>query len=147
MNKHLALEEAKRLYNDNLVKIEEAEKICKKAEPLLPKDWYSAFHTNSGQLEFTRPGEADAVEFRVMCDHVEKIVGLKLHRGVGKSFSTYLYAWNWYYPEGKNIHLEIRVELNRPMGCKVTYKRKWDKHPVVDNECLGIRKEKEARAL
>jgi len=80
-----------------------------------------------------------SVEFRVACDLVERALGIKLHRGIGESVGTYLYAHEWIYPEGTGVTLNVRVELNRPEGCKITYKRKWTKEPIVDEACLGIR--------
>lgn len=134
-----AVEETKKMYEQGLAIVDEAEKICKAVDPRLPKDWYSVFHVNQRQVEFTRLGEADALEFRVVCDLVEAIVGTKLHRGIGALYDTYLYGWQWLHPEGGGT-LDIRVELNKPDGCKITYKRKWSKEPVVDEACLGIRK-------
>ena len=143
MDKQQAIKETKEAYEKSLVIIDEAEKVCKKIEPLLPKEWYSIYHSKYQQLEFTRLGKADAIEFRVVCDLVEKALDVKLYRGIAESMDKYLYAWDWYYPEGKNVCLDVRVELNKPEGCKITYKRKWSKEPVVDEACLGIRKEKE----
>lgn len=144
MDKEKALEETRLMYEGGLAIIDEAEKICKKVDPLLPKDWHSVFYAKHQQIEFTRLGEADAMEFRVVCDLVEKVIGKKLYRGVSGTFGPYLYGWEWIHLKGGGC-LDVRVELNKPEGCKITLKRKWRKEPVVDEACLGIRKEKEAR--
>jgi len=145
MDKEKALEETKEAYEKALIRIDEAKKVCKKIEPLLPEGWYSIFDSELHYLEFTRLGKANAIEFRVVCNHVEKALGMKLYRGVSGNTKPHLYAWEWYYPKGKDLYLTIRVELNKPEGCKITYKRKWSKEPVVDKACLGIRETKEAR--
>lgn len=142
MEKAKALAEAKQVYYDSLVKIEAAEKFCAKIDPLLPKGWHSAYGADSGQLEFCKREKANAIEFRVVCDLVEKVTGCKLSRGIGNSGYLYGWAWHWF-TDHKNM--DIRVELGRPEGCKITYKRKWTKELVVDEACLGIRKAPEVK--
>jgi len=142
MDKQKAIEESKEAYEKALATIDEAEKVCKKIEPLLSPGWYSIFYVSRGQLEFTREGKADAIEFRVACDLVERALGIKLFRGIGQSIGPYLYAHEWIYPKATGVSLNVRVELNRPEGCKITYKRKWTKMPIVDEVCLGISQER-----
>jgi|GEM_PF-3765429 len=136
-----ALEEAKKLHKNLLVKIVEAERICEKVDPLLPKGWHSEFSAKSGQLEFNKKEKAHAIEFRVVCGLVEKAIGGGLHRGVGNLGNTYLYGWAWHWFGDGRVALDVRVELNKPEGCKVTYETVSEKKPVVDEACLGIRKE------
>jgi len=126
-----------------LAKIEASVKFCAKIDPLLPEGWHSKYESNLGQLEFFKREKANAVEFRVVCDLVEKATGCKLHRGIGNS--GYLWGWDWSCFDD-NRHLDIRVELGMPEGCKITYKRKWTKEAVVDEACLGIRKPAEMKS-
>jgi len=141
MDKTKALEEAKEIYEVNLTKIAEAERICEKVDSLLPKGWHSEFSAKSGQLEFNKKEKAHAIEFRVVCGLVEKAIGGGLHRGVGSLGSTYLYGWAWHWFGDGRVSLDVRVELSKPEGCKIKYKRTWEKKPVVDDACLGIQKE------
>ena len=140
MDKIKALKETEELHEDSLAKIAEAERICEKIDSLLPKGWYSEFIAGIGQLEFGKIEKANAIEFRAVCGLVEKAIGCKLNRGIGECGNTYLYGWTWHWFNNNRKSLDIRVELNKPEGCKIEYKRTWEKKLVVDDACLGIRK-------
>lgn len=141
MNKEKTLANAKELYEINLKQIEVASKICDKVDPLLPKDWKSDYDIRCRCLSFERPKEGHASEFRMVCGLVDKAMGIKLHRDVGGSkHYHYLYAHSVKWLEKMLECIHVRVELGRPQGCEVTFKRSWSAIPIVDEKCLGIPK-------
>lgn len=146
MDKKQAIESAKEVYENNLQQIEAAYKICEKVDPFLPIGWASSYDLRYTTLSFDGEAGGSAAEFRVVCGHIERATGEKLNRGVGggKRYQ-YLYAAGWIWLDGMNNSIQIRVELNRPHGCKVTFKRSWSVTPMVDEACLGIHKPKEVK--
>lgn len=136
MDKAKAIEEAKRTYAEVLESIDLAGVICDKIEPVLPEGWTSEFSARHRSLRFSKRS-GDAMEFRVVCSHVEQITGEKMYRTTAGAEQFYLLGWCF------EAHLEIDVELNRPDGCNVTFKEETTTRAVVDRACLGVSELKE----
>lgn len=145
MDKEVAQTQAKDAYEENLRKIEVAEKVCKKVESLLPEEWSSGYDVTYGTLSFKRSSEGHASQFRVVCGLVEKASGINLSRHAGgNKHYQYLYGSGYlFWGKGHCYCLRISVELGKPKGCKIELKRSWTVTPEVDDACLGIRKPKE----
>ena len=148
MNKENLAKEAKEEYDNALQKIKLADKVCKKVEPQLPKGWktHEGLLVRWGQIVFCKHKKANALEFRVVCDMVEKVLGKTLMRWVrGDKDRQTLVGYAGIRSEDGNVSIDVHVELGNPEGCNVTLKRTWETRVVVDEACLGIRKAKEAR--
>ena len=148
MDKQKVTEEARENYYEALKKIELADKVCKKVEPHLPKGWktHEGFLVKWGQIMFYKNEKANALEFRVVCDMVEKVLGKTLMRWVrGNKNSQSLIGYTGIRSEDGEVSIDVHVELGNPEGCKVAFKRTWETRAVVDEACLGIRKAKEAK--
>jgi len=77
---------------------------------------------------------------------VEKILGKTLMRYVrGDKEHQTLVGYTYISSEDKETTIDVHVELGNPEGCKITFKRTWETKPVVDEACLGIRKEAEVK--
>ena len=148
MDKQKVIEEAREKYDEALKRIKLADKVCKKIEPHLPKGWKTdeGLLVQWGQINFYKHEKANALEFRVVCDMVEKVLGKTSMRWIrGNKNNQTLVSLVSIRPEDGNVFLDVHVELGNPEGCEVTFKRKWETKAVVDDACLGIRKAKEAR--
>ena len=146
MDKQKVMEEAREKYNEVIKKIKLADKVCKAIESHLPKGWKT--HTGSlirwGQIEFCKNEKADALEFRVVCNMVENVLGKTLMRFVrGDKDKQTLVGFITIWSKDEDVHIDVHVELGNPEGCEVTLKRTWETIAVVDDACLGIRKAKE----
>jgi len=146
MDKKKLIKEVKENYDDTLERIKLADKVCKKVEPHLPKGWKAdeGMLVNWGQINFCKNEKANALEFRVVCDMVEKVLSKTLMRWVrGDKDRQNLIGYTSIRSEDRAVYLDVHVELGNPEGCEVTFKRKWETKAVVDDACLGIRKAKE----
>jgi len=149
MDKEKVKKEAREKYDEALQRIELADKVCKKVEPHLPKGWktYEGLLVAWGQINFCKNEKANALEFRVVCDMVEKILNKTLMRWVrGDKDRQNLIGYACVRSEDREVSIDVHVELGSPEGCKVTFKRRWETKAVVDDACLGIKKLGEARA-
>ena len=147
MDKKKLIKEVKENYDATLERIKLADKVCKKVEPHLPKGWKvdEGMLVNWGQINFCKNEKANALEFSVVCDIVEKILGKTLMRWVrGDKDRQNLIGYTSIRSEDRAVYLDVHVELGNPEGCEVTFKRKWETKAVVDDACLGIRKVSEA---
>jgi len=147
MDKQKVMKEARENYDEALEKIKFADKVCKKIEPHLPKGWktYEGLLVRWGQIEFSKNEKANALEFRVVCDMVEKVLDKTLMRWIrGDKNRQTLVGCVSIWSEEKNVHIDVHVELGNPEGCKIILKRTWETNPIVDDACLGIRKVSEA---
>jgi len=141
MNKQKALDEAKQEYEKSLKQIETAQKVCDKVDSLLPKGWESSYCDE--YLEFRNFALiTPAIEFRVVCDIIEKATGEKLNRSASGSKRTPVITAHLYSNFGNSAWFTIWVESRPDDTCKLTFKRSWNLTPVADPTCLGIRKEK-----
>lgn len=146
MNKQKVMKEAKGKYDEALKRIKLADKICKKIEPHLPKGWktHEGLLVRWGQVEFYKNEKADALEFRVVCNMVEKILGKSLRRFVrGDESRQTLVGYVSIWSKDRDVTIDVHVELGNPEGCEVTFKRTWENKPTVDDACLGIREMRE----
>ena len=146
MDKKKVIEEARETYDEALQKIELADEVCKKVESHLPKGWktHEGLLVKWGQINFCKNEKANALEFRVVCDMVEKVLGKTLMRWVrGDKDRQTLIGYVGIRSEDGNVSIDVHVELGSPEGCEVTFKRKWETKAIVDDACLGIRKAKE----
>lgn len=142
MNKEKVRKEAREDYDEALERIKLADKVCKKIEPHLPKGWktYEGLLVKWGQINFCKNEKADALEFRVVCDLVEKVLNKTLMRWVrGDKSRQNLIGYTSIRSEDRNVSIDVHVELGNPEGCEVTFKRTWETKAVVDDACLGIR--------
>jgi hypothetical protein len=125
-----------------------------KVQRLLPPKWRATYST-WGQINIHRKtdeGEkVSAVEFREVCQHVDRIIGpdRKLNRSASESgdgVSLKAYA---YMPDGLSVQV-----TQGSLKCKITYKEEkvpaqpatTKKVAVVSEHCLGLRKPKEKQA-
>ena len=142
MNKEEALKKAKETYEKTIEKINLAEKLCKIVDPLLPSGWKSEFQSYFQEVEFSKDESSDAIEFRVVCDTLEKITGYELSRRIGgDKENQHLFAYGHYDNPNGHSWITVNINLNKPEGCKITFKRTWETKPIVDEKCLGIHKE------
>ncbi|GAH47612.1 unnamed protein product [marine sediment metagenome] len=142
MDKEKVIKEAREKYDEALQRIKLADKICKKIEPHLPKGWktHEGLLVNWGQIIFGKEEKANALEFRVVCDMVEKALGKTLMRWVrGDKSRQNLIGYTLIRSEDGEVSIDVHVELGNPEGCEVTFKRTWETKAVVDDACLGIR--------
>ena len=147
MDKQKVIKEAREMYDEALRGIELADKVCKKVEPHLPKGWKACgdLLVRWGQINFRKHEKANALEFRVVCDIVEKVLDKTLMRwGRGGKDRQTLVGCATVWSEDRESHVEVHVELGNPEGCEITFKRTWETNVVVDEACLGIRAVKEA---
>ena len=146
MDKKKVMEEAREKYNEAIKRIKLADKVCKKVEPHLPKGWKTdeGLLVQWGQIQFCKNEKADALEFRVVCNTVENVLGKTLMRWIrgDKDIQT-LIGYVSIHSEDRGVYIDVHVELGNPEGCEVTFKRTWETKAVVDEACLGIRKAKE----
>lgn len=145
MDKIKATEEARIAYAEALEIIDLAEVICLKIEAVLPEGWTSEFSVRHRSLRFSQRS-GDAMEFRVVCGHVEQITGEKMYRtAAGGPEEFYLLAWCFgrLAKSESGARLEIDIELNRPDGCNVTFEEETTMRARVDRGCLGVPEEKE----
>ena len=143
MDKKKVMEEAKENYDEALERIKLADKACKKIEPHLPKGWKAneGLLVRWGQINFCKTEKADALEFRVVCDMVEKVLGKTLMRWVrGDKDRQTLIGYAPILSKDRSTSIDVHVELGNPEGCEVTFKRTWETKAIVDDACLGIRK-------
>ena len=144
MDKAKVIKEAREKYDDALKRIKLADKICKKVEPHLPKGWkvYEGLLVTWGQINFCKNKKANALEFRVVCDLVEKVLSKTLMRWIrGDKDNQALVGYAHIWSEDREASIDVQVELGNPEGCKMMFKRTWETKAVVDDACLGIRKE------
>jgi len=147
MDKQKVMKEAKEKYDEALKRINLADKVCEKIEPHLPKGWktHEDLLVKWGQINFHKNEKANALEFRVVCDMVEKVLGKTLMRWIrGDKDRQTLVGYTGVRSGDKEVYIDVHVELGNPEGCKVTLKRTWETKPIVDDACLGIRKISEA---
>lgn len=138
MDKKQALKKAKEAYQQILANIEIAQKICDKVDLLLPLGWHSRFF-GEFYLEFRPlyPHKASAAEFRTVCDIVEKITKVKLHRRAsGDEDKPRLVASN-YYDFGNDAWLSMWVESSADETCKITFREEKKLFAIADERCLG----------
>jgi len=148
MDKQKAIKEAREEHDETLKKIELAAKVCKKVEPHLPKGWetYEGLLVGWGQINFCKHEKTNALEFRVVCDMVEKVLGKTLMRWIrGDKSRQNLVGYTGIRSEDGETLIDVHVELGNPEGCKVTFKRTWETKAVVDDACLGIRQAEEGK--
>lgn len=142
MEKEKVIKEAKEKHDEVLQRIELADKVCKKVEPHLPKGWktYEGLLVTWGQINFYKTEKANALEFRVVCDMVEKVLDKTLMRWVrGDKDRQTLIGYTTAYSEDRETYIDVHVELGNPEGCEIMLKRTWKTEAVVDDACLGIR--------
>lgn len=147
MDKQKAIEEAREKYDEAIKQIELADEVCKKVEPHLPEGWKTneSLLVQWGQIAFIKTEKVNALEFRVMCNMVEKLLGRTLMRWIrGDKNNQDLIGYLWFQSEDRKTSIDVHVELGNPEGCKIILKRTWETKPVVDDACLGIRKVSEA---
>jgi len=147
MDKQKVLKETRENYDDTLERIKLADKVCKKVEPHLPEGWKTdeGMLVNWGQINFCKHKKANALEFRVVCNMVEKILNKTLMRWVrGNKDRQILVGFVGIHSEDRSVYVDVHVELGNPEGCEVTLKRTWETKAIVDDACLGIRKVSEA---
>lgn len=147
MDKEKVIKKAKEKYDEAIKRIELADKVCKIVESHLPKGWdtYTGLLIKWGQIEFCKNERANALEFRVVCNMVEKVLGKTLARFVrGDKDRQTLVGYVSVRSEDKETSIDVHVELGNPEGCEVTFKRTWETKPIVDEACLGLRKVSEA---
>lgn len=144
MIKKKLLEEAKSRYETRVRKINAGFKLYQKVKPVLPKSWGCSFSIIWNELQFSRAHDgtkANALEFRVVCDLIEKATGKPMQRSAhgNKESGHSLYGSSWVKIDREMVN--VSVSLTRPEGCKVEYVEVTETRAVVDDECLGIRKE------
>ena len=142
MDKEKVIKEAKEKYEEALERINLADKVCKKVEPHLPEGWKTTEEllVSWGQINFFKTEKANALEFRVVCNMVEKVLGKASMRWIrGNKDNQTLVGYTHIWSEDRGVSIDVHVELGNPDGCKVTLKRRWETRAVVDDACLGIR--------
>lgn len=150
MDKEKALKELEEEHEEGKIAVDYSVALCEKIEPLLPLGWKSEYNVTWKYLTFSKREKANAAEFRAVCGVVDKVLGRKLIRNAGGTESfPYIYGSSYFcLPiKDKTIWMDVRVELNKPDGCKFIFKEVKEMKPVVNDSCLGIRKEKPAEPL
>jgi len=134
MDTQQAIKTAKRTFRENLVSIGLANKVAKKLSPHLPGGWRCEIDW-PGRLEISKWTRANAIEFRVVCDLVEKIINKKLSReAAGENYLKGSILLN------PNIHrwLSITVYMGQVEGCKIIKKEEVRTYYEADPNCLGV---------
>jgi hypothetical protein len=144
-----ALDRINREMESRLKKAKEAYELLDKLQRLLPKHW-ATWYDASGNLYLERDrrdGEdkIPALEFRTVCDHIERITG--------KEMSRYYDTWSKTPILRATCRLEhwtcVQIRQGNP-DCQVTYKDEYveahtERRAIVPPECLGLKQE-EAQA-
>lgn len=136
MNYEKAKRMAKRRYRERLVTIGMAKKIADKVTPLLPQGWECKLDNIGFWLEFEKWGSpVDAMEFRVVCDLIERAIGQKLQR---KAMGERSLRAEISLMPNPHRYLYIQVYLGNTKGCKIIKKKEMRITYVADPKCLGL---------
>lgn len=135
------IESIHREAEERITKCRKAYDVIRTLKPLLPKGWYLEYQSH-GTMYVSKPEAKEdeknsPIEFRTVCQHVERITGLKMNREVRDWGSLTLHAGVWV----KDGAYSIYVDLGSP-NCKVTYEEReiaahTEKRAVVPDACLG----------
>lgn len=131
-----ARKEMKRDYKERLGRLDWYEKFIEKINPVLPHGWILNV-TNTPWLTITRYNNiVPAIEFRTVCDFVEKITRHKVQR---EAFHKDTLVGKLSFFQGTSW-VTVRI-LAGSVDCEIKEEEVTEKQYVASPECLGIRKE------
>ena len=133
MNKQEALEQIEEIR----LKINSADEICQKIDPLLPEGWESYFVVSWEGLLFAnhlsnRKPKHSKNDFKKVCSLVKQIDAKEIHREPWIEDDFVLCLWGKFEYNG----LRIDVRQFDTSECKIEYEEITEKKAIVSDDCL-----------